>query len=138
MLLKYPETELAPDFWLADAFDDFHRRIAQHKRACAVHTRVKPQLVLELTADLVASSEPRRYAISGPSILRAPCLRLPASFGAQNSPYRERELFPAGMFRLQTTAAARVSAYTRARRLFSEGAFSDSRSPRSSRRWSAG
>jgi hypothetical protein len=32
---------LAPDFWLADAFDDFHPRITQDKRACAVHTRVR-------------------------------------------------------------------------------------------------
>src|SRR5712671_1288992 len=41
MLLKHPETELAPDFWLADAFDDFHPCIAQDKHACAVHTRVR-------------------------------------------------------------------------------------------------
>lgn len=41
MLLEHPEAKLAPNFWLADAFDDLHLCIAEDKRSRAIDTRVR-------------------------------------------------------------------------------------------------
>jgi hypothetical protein len=41
MLLEHPDAKLAPHFWLADAFDDLHRGIAEDEHPRAVYTRVR-------------------------------------------------------------------------------------------------
>jgi len=41
MLVEYPETELAPNFRLADPFDHLHLCLAQDDRTCAIDTRVR-------------------------------------------------------------------------------------------------
>src|SRR4051812_13453168 len=41
MLLEHPEAELAPDFRLADPFDNLHLPVAQDQRTRAINARVR-------------------------------------------------------------------------------------------------